>query len=143
MTFGDPLIRLVRSVGNQQVRQPRRAPRLPVKTTALMRHSEKEPPVQVMLKNISVGGASMTSHVRLRMHDRVTLSLKLASDFHLELRARVVHAGEKGRDFRCQYGLKFTGVGEEDYRRLATFIHDSRNGWQFDAPPPPWSPDAA
>ena len=143
MTFGDPLIRLVRSVGNQQVRQPRRAPRLPVKTTAVMRFSDKEPPVQVMLKNISVGGASMTSHVRLRLHDRVALSLKLASDFHLELRARVVHAGEKNRDFRCQYGLKFSGIGEEDYRRLAAFIHDSRNGWQFDAPPPPWSPDAA
>ena len=143
MTFGDPLLRLVRSVGKQQVRPPRRAPRLPVQVTAIMRASDKEPPVQVMLKNISVGGASMTSHVRLRLNDRVRLSLKLAADLHLEVRARVVHAGEKGRDFRCQYGLKFAGIGEEDYRKLAHFIHDSKNGWQFDAPPPPWSPDAA
>ena len=103
----------------------------------------KEPPVSVMLKNISVGGASMTTHVRLRQNDRINLSVKLKNDLALELRVRVVHAGEKGRDFRCQYGLKFIGMSQEDYRRLATFIHDGKNGWQFDAPPPPWTPDAA
>ncbi len=143
MTFADPLLKLVRSVGGHQARPPRRAPRLPVKVTAQMRSSDKQPPVPVMLKNISVGGASMTTHVRLRLNDRVLLSLRLSPDLALDVRARVVHAGEKGRDFRCQYGLKFVGTAQEDYQRLAQFIHDSKNGWQFDAPPPPWSPDAA
>ena len=136
-------MRLVRSVTNTQERTPRRAPRLPVKTAAQLRVSDNQPPVQVLLKNISVGGASMTSHVRLRHNDRVTLSVQLKNDLRLDLRARVVHTGERGSQFRCLYGLKFVGLSEEDYRRLAGFIHDRRNGWQFDAPPPPWDAQPA
>ena len=136
-------MKLVRNVTKSETRVPRRAPRLPVKITAHLRPTDKQPPVPVMLKNISVGGASMTTHIRLRQNDRVTLSLQLGTQLKLEVRARVVHAGVKGADFRCQYGLKFLSLPEHDYRRLAEFIHDPKNGWQFDAPAPPWSPDAA
>lgn len=96
-----------------------------------------------MLKNISVGGASMTTHVRLRVNDRVTLKVQLAAELRVEIPARVVHTGARNNDFKCQYGLKFTSMSQRDYDRLASYIHDPKNGWQFDAPPPPWSPDAA
>lgn len=144
-SFADPLLKLVRAVASSTAagtRQPRRAPRLPVKVTAQL-HVAKQPPVAVMLKNISVGGASMTSHVRLRVNDRVTLKVQLAQDLRVEIPARVVHTGARNNDFKCQYGLKFVNVPQRDYEKLAAYIHDPKNGWQFDAPPPPWSPDAA
>jgi len=144
-SFADPLLKLVRAVASStssSTRQPRRAPRLPVKVTAQL-HIAKQQPVSVMLKNISVGGASMTSHVRLRVNDRVTLKLQLAADLRIEIFARVVHTGARNNDFKCQYGLKFVNMSQSDYEKLANFIHDPKNGWQFDAPPPPWSPDAA
>lgn len=143
-SFADPLLKLVRAVASPSsaARQPRRAPRLPVKVTAQL-HVAKQPPVAVMLKNISVGGASMTSHVRLRVNDRVTLKVQLAAELRVEIPARVVHTGARNNDFKCQYGLKFMNMAQRDYERLARFIHDPKNGWQFDAPPPPWSPDAA
>ena len=136
------LVRAVTSSTSSSARQPRSAPRLPVKVTAQL-HIAKQPPVSVMLKNISVGGASMTSHVRLRVNDRVTLKVQLAADLLVDIPARVVHTGARNSDFKCQYGLKFSGMLQRDYDKLASFIHDPKNGWQFDAPPPPWSPDAA
>ena len=144
-SFADPLLKLVRAVTSStssSTRQPRRAPRLPVKVTAQL-HVAKQQPVAVMLKNISVGGASMTSHVRLRVNDRVALKIQLAADLRVEISARVVHTGARNNDFKCQYGLKFVNLSQHDYDKLVNFIHDPKNGWQFDAPPPPWSPDAA
>src|SRR5690348_12402177 len=107
-SFADPLLKLVRAVASStspSARQPRRAPRLQLKATAQL-HIAKQPPVAVMLKNISVGGASMTSHVRLRVNDRVTLKVQLAADLRVEIPARVVHTGARNNDFKCQYGLR-------------------------------------
>lgn len=84
----------------------------------------------------------MVGHVRLRSNDRVYLSLLLGNSLKFDLRARVVHAGNReGAHFK--YGLKFLGLSEADYNRLTGFIHDPQNGWQFDAPPPPWEPEPA
>ena len=144
-SFTDPIMKLVRAVassGSTTARQPRRSPRLPIKVTAQLLQP-KQAPVAVMLKNISVGGASMTTHVRLRVNDRVALRVQLGPDLRTEIPARVVHTGARNNDFKCQYGLKFVTMSQRDYERLAAFIHDPKNGWQFDAPPPPWSPDAA
>ena len=138
VTLVNPFMNLVRSVTSTHERTPRRSPRLPVKLSALLHPGENQAAVPVALRNISVGGASMTSHVRLRQNDRVLLTLQLGPNVKLDVQARVVHAGEKGTGFRCQYGLKFFNLTQEAYRVLAAFIHDPKNGWQFDTPPPPW-----
>jgi c-di-GMP-binding flagellar brake protein YcgR len=137
MTIVNPFLNIVRAVTSPQQRTPRRSPRLPVKSTALL-HTDDQPSVPVALRNISVGGASMTSHLRLRHNDRIRLTIHLPQNERLDVDACVVHTGEKGSGFKCQYGLKFLNVSEDAYRRLAKFIHDPKNGWQFDATPPPW-----
>jgi hypothetical protein len=134
-------MRLVQAVTTTKTRSPRRSPRLPLKVTAQLRLSERQPAVPVSLRNISVGGASMVGSVRLRNNDRVSLSLLLGASLKFDLRARVVHAGNReGASFK--YGLKFLALTESDYNRLTGFIHDPQNGWQFDAPPPPWEPES-
>jgi c-di-GMP-binding flagellar brake protein YcgR len=140
MTFVNPFLSLMRAVTTPQQRTPRRSPRLPVKSTAQL-HTDDQPSVTVALRNISIGGASMTSHLRLRYNDRIRLTINLGQNDRLDL--SVVHTGEKNSGFKCQYGLKFFNVSEDAYRRLAAFIHDPKNGWQFDATPPPWDPKPA
>jgi len=140
-SFVSPILRLVGSVTTSRTRAPRRSPRLPVKVAARLRLSDRQPAVPVSLRNISAGGASMTGHLRLRSGERVALSLRLGS-LKLGVKARVVHAGSREGSLYV-YGLKFIGVSESDYRQLTQFIHDPKNGWQFDAPAPPWEPEPA
>jgi len=135
-------MRLVQAVTTSKTRSPRRSPRLPLKVSAQLRVGDRQPAIAVSLRNISVGGASMVSQARLRNNDRVSLSLMLGSTLKFDLRARVVHAGPR-EGLHFKYGLKFLALSESDYNRLSGFIHDPQNGWQFDAPPPPWEPESA
>jgi c-di-GMP-binding flagellar brake protein YcgR len=141
LSFMQPLLRLVG--GEKAARTPRRSPRLPVKVSAQVRLSNGQSTLPVVLNNISAGGASMLTKTRLRHDELVTLALQLGTEVKLDLRARVVHAGQTEHGLQFRYGLRFVGLSERDYERLTTFIHDPKNGWQFDAPPPPYQPEPA
>jgi len=141
LSFVAPLMKIVQAVTTNKTRQPRRSPRLPLKTTAQLRCGDRSATSPVTVRNISVGGASVVSHVRLRGNERVRLSLMLGGTLKFDLQARIVHAGSKAGS-GYTYGLKFFALSETDHKRLSSFIHDPQNGWQFDAPPPPWEPEA-
>lgn len=143
MSFVQPFLEFIRGAKRKQFRTPRRSPRLVVKVAAQLRQSEGQSPNPVTLTNISVGGASMVGRVRLRNGERVLIALQLNSGLKFDLSARVVHARHKPQGEQHQYGLRFFGLSQADHQRLAEYIHDPKNGWQFDAPPPPWDPDAA
>ncbi len=100
----------------------RLASRASISLSAQLRESGSKAPITVVVKDISVGGMRVSTHVRLRPNQRVTLTVQLENGNSLELPARVIHTGEIGKEYRCTYGLRFSDLSEDVGRELSEYV---------------------
>jgi c-di-GMP-binding flagellar brake protein YcgR len=121
---------IVSSLGGTPVPVPkakdalaRLASRVTIAQAACVREAGSQTPVDIVVKDISVGGARIATHLRLRPNQRVTLSLQIGADTRLELPARVIHSGDVGKEYRCLYGLRFDELSEDVGRNLSEFVY--------------------
>jgi hypothetical protein len=102
----------------------RLASRVTVAQTASVREAGSQIPIDIVIKDISVGGARIATHLRLRPNQRVTLTLQISADMRLDLPARVIHSGDAGKEYRCTYGLRFDGLSEDVGRSLSEYVFE-------------------
>jgi c-di-GMP-binding flagellar brake protein YcgR len=100
----------------------RLASRVAITRHAHLRQSGSQEQFPVVVKDISVGGARIATHVRLRPNQCVTLTVDLGAAQRLDLPARVVHLGESGKEYRCNFGLRFAALPDEVSRSLSEFV---------------------
>jgi hypothetical protein len=101
----------------------RSASRVTIAETAYVREAGSQIPIDILVKDISVGGARIATHLRLRPNQRITLTLQTNAETRLDLPARVIHTGDVGKEYRCTYGLRFDGLSEEVAGSLAEFVY--------------------
>lgn len=102
----------------------RLASRVTIAQSATIREAASQSPVDVVVKDISVGGARISTHLRLRPNQRVTLTLQISAATRIELPARVIHSGDIGKEYRCMYGLRFDWLTEDVARSLSEFVYE-------------------
>jgi c-di-GMP-binding flagellar brake protein YcgR len=84
-----------------------------------------------ILEDISVGGACVRTHVRLRPGDTVGLLLNLGVGRRVDARARVVYSNQPTSGYQARYGVRFLGLGEHDESRINQFVVEQKFGRQF------------
>jgi len=102
----------------------RLASRVTIAQSATIREAASQIPIEVVVKDISIGGARISTHLRLRPNQRVTLTLQISAAILLELPARVIHSGDVGKEYRCIYGLRFDYLSEDVARSLSEFVYE-------------------
>jgi c-di-GMP-binding flagellar brake protein YcgR len=102
----------------------RLASRVTVAQTASVREAGSQIPIDIVVKDISVGGARIATHLRLRPNQRLTLTLQISADMRLDLPARVIHSGDVGKEYRCTYGLRFDGLSDDIARSLSEYVYE-------------------
>ena len=90
---------------------------------------------QAILEDISVGGACVRTHVRMRPGDTVGLLMSLGVGRRLDARARVVYALTKSAGYQARYGVRFVGLAERDQSQINHFIVEQKFGRQFGVRP--------
>jgi c-di-GMP-binding flagellar brake protein YcgR len=86
---------------------------------------------QAILEDISVGGACVRTHVRMRPGDTIGMLMSLGVGRRLETRARVVYALSKTSGYQTRYGLRFVGMPETDQAEITHYIVEQKYGRQF------------
>jgi c-di-GMP-binding flagellar brake protein YcgR len=111
-------------------RQPRAHPRVmisePIALTTPQSLGQK-----AILEDISVGGACIRTHIRLRPGDQVSMLLNLGVGKHVDARGRVVYALASNSGFQTRYGLRFLGLDERAVNEIQEFVIDQKFGRQF------------
>lgn len=120
--MGDPILNPARFTTTGTVASARLASRAPVAISASLRQSGNRAPIDVLIKDISVGGARIVTHVHLRPNQCVTLTVDIGDDVELDLPARIIHSGESGKEYGCNFGLRFTHLSDVDSGRLSDFV---------------------
>jgi hypothetical protein len=87
-----------------------------------------------ILEDISVGGACVRTHVRLRPGDNVGLLVSLGHGRRLETQGRIVYANQSP-GFQTRYGVRFVGLGEREASSISHFVVEQKFGRQFGVRP--------
>ncbi len=90
---------------------------------------------QAMLEDISVGGACVRTHVRMRPGDTVGLLMSLGVGRRFDTRARVVYALSKSTGYQTRYGVRFIGLPEREQAEINHYIIEQKFGRQFGVRP--------
>lgn len=90
---------------------------------------------KAMLEDISVGGACVRTHVRLKPGDMISLLLSLGINQRVDARGRIVYANNGGSSYQTRYGVRFIGLGEEAANQISTYVVDQKYGRQFGVRP--------
>jgi c-di-GMP-binding flagellar brake protein YcgR len=131
-----PLLDSLRRVFHKTVtlRQPRAHPRVMISEPIRVRtHWANEQ--QAILEDISVGGACVRTHVRMRPGDTIGLLMSLGVGRRLDARARVVYALSQSSGYQARYGLRFVALPERDQTEINRFIVEQKFGRQFGVRP--------
>jgi len=84
-----------------------------------------------ILQDVSSGGACLRTHTRMRVGDRLGLSMYFGLDQRYELRARVVYALAGSRGFHARYGVRFIAMSDDECYKLDTFVNERMAATQF------------
>ncbi|MDQ6766772.1 MAG: PilZ domain-containing protein [Candidatus Eremiobacteraeota bacterium] len=90
---------------------------------------------QAILEDISVGGACVRTHVRMRPGDTVGLLVSLGVGRRFDARARVVYALSQSAGYQTRYGVRFLGLPERDQNEINHYIVEQKFGRQFGVRP--------
>lgn len=120
------------------VRKPRAHPRVMISEPIRMRtpHSFDQPAI---LEDISVGGACVRTHVRLKPGDTIGLLLNLGIGKRFDARAHVVYANQPTSGYQTRYGVRFVELGEHCESQINHFVVEQKFGRQFGMRPAPAS----
>lgn len=88
-----------------------------------------------ILEDISVGGACVRTHVRMRAGDTIGLLLSLGTNRRLDARARVVYSNNSTGGYQHRYGLRFVGLSESEADQISEFVVEQKYGRQFGVRP--------
>jgi len=118
------------------LRRPRAHPRLMISEPVRLRtpYSLEQ---QAILEDISVGGACVRTHVRMRPGDTIGMLMSLGLGRRLETRARVVYALSKTAGYQTRYGLRFLAMPDADLAEITHYIVEQKYGRQFGVRPAP------
>lgn len=129
-----PLFRSLRKVISRVTRQPRVHPRVmisePVRLNTPWSHEQ-----QAMLEDLSVGGACVRTHVRMKPGDIVNLLLSLGVGKRVDARGRVVYANVSNSGYQTRYGLRFVGLADREANDISEFVVEQKFGRQFGVRP--------
>ena len=116
------------------LRHPRAHPRVMISEPIRVRtHWANEQ--QAILEDISVGGACVRTHVRLRPGDTIGLIMSLGVGRRFDARARVVYSLSQSSGYQARYGLRFVGLPERDQNEINHYIVEQKFGRQFGVRP--------
>ena len=116
------------------VRRPRAHPRVMISEPVRVR-TDWSNEQQAILEDISIGGACLRTHVRMRPGDTVGLLVSLGVGRRLDARARVVYALTKNTGYQARYGLRFVGLPENAQAEINHYIVEQKFGRQFGVRP--------
>ena len=110
------------------VRSARASQRYAVATPARLRPSDTIGVAweNVILDNLSLGGARVLTSLRLTSKSKIDLVLSLGGDREIEVKARVVFVRAKG--FQAECGLRFLELSYERYQALIAYINEREEG---------------
>jgi c-di-GMP-binding flagellar brake protein YcgR len=112
------------------LRHPRAHPRVMISEPIRVR-TQWANEQQAILEDISVGGACVRTHVRMRPGDTIGLLMSLGVGRRFDARARVVYALPQSSGYQARYGLRFVGLPERDQSEINHFIVEQKFGRQF------------
>ncbi len=116
------------------LRHPRAHPRVMISEPIRVRtHWANEQ--QAILEDISVGGACVRTHVRLRPGDTIGLIMSLGVGRRFDAQARVVYSLSQSSGYQARYGLRFVGLPERDQNEINHYIVEQKFGRQFGVRP--------
>jgi c-di-GMP-binding flagellar brake protein YcgR len=124
-SFFQGLRKAVRSM----TRQPRAHPRVMISEPIAL-NTPTSLAQKAMLEDISVGGACVRTHIRLRPGDTVSMLLNLGVGKHVDARGRVVYAHHNA-GYQTRYGLRFVGLDERAIGYISEFVVEQKFGLQF------------
>ncbi|HEV2037817.1 MAG TPA: PilZ domain-containing protein [Candidatus Eremiobacteraceae bacterium] len=116
------------------MRRPRTHPRVMISEPIRVR-TEWSHEQQAILEDISVGGACVRTHVRMRPGDTVGLLVSLGVGRRFDARARVVYALSQSSGYQTRYGVRFLGLPERDQSEINHYIVEQKFGRQFGVRP--------
>ena len=85
----------------------------------------------VMLEDLSIGGARLTGAFELARKSTVDLMLSLGTAGEIPIRAVVVHVRDKRAGSRREYGLRFVDLSYDRYRVLIDYINEREGPQQL------------
>jgi PilZ domain len=88
-----------------------------------------------ILEDISVGGACVRTHVKMRPGDTIGLLMSLGVGRRCDARARVVYALPQTSGYQARYGLRFIGLPDREQSAINHFIVEQKFGRQFGVRP--------
>jgi c-di-GMP-binding flagellar brake protein YcgR len=112
------------------LRHPRAHPRVMISEPIRVR-TEWSHEQQAILEDISVGGACVRTHVRMKPGDTVGLLMSLGVGRRFDARARVVYALSKSTGYQTRYGVRFIGLPEREQTEINHYIVEQKFGRQF------------
>jgi c-di-GMP-binding flagellar brake protein YcgR len=90
---------------------------------------------KAMLEDISVGGACVRTHARLKPGDAVSLLVSLGLGKRVDARGRIVYALTNNSGYQTRYGLRFVGLGGDAADQISEFVVEQKFGRQFGVRP--------
>ncbi len=128
------LFKSLRKAMSRVTRQPRVHPRVMISEPVRL-HTPWSHEQQGMLEDISVGGACVRTHVRMKPGDTVALLLSLGVGRRVDARGRVVYANPSSSGYQTRYGLRFVGLGDREANEISDFVVEQKFGRQFGVRP--------
>lgn len=128
------LLDSLRRAFTRTYRHPRAHPRVMLSEPVRLRTpwSHEQP---AMLEDISVGGACVRTHVRMRPGDIISLLVSLGVGRRFDARARVVYSLPQQSSYQARYGLRFIGMPDRDQSEINHFVVEEKFGRQFGVRP--------
>ena len=116
------------------VRRPRAYPRVmisePIRLRTQWSHEQ-----QGILEDISIGGACVRTHVRMKPGDTIGLLMSLGVGRRFDAKARVVYAIAQSAGYQTRYGMRFISLPENQQSEINHFIVEQKFGRQFGVRP--------
>lgn len=80
-----------------------------------------------ILQDVSAGGACLRTYQRLRVGERIGVSMNFGFDQRYEMPASVVYAHPSTRGAHARYGVRFVWISGDERYRLDKFVTDRAN----------------
>lgn len=111
-------------VRRQEIRMPRRWPRIIMTDSSMLTLGERREPVKLV--NLSGGGARVRSTFALPLYERVTLQLQLGATHRQNLAAQVVYCRRDPSSMHFDGGLSFVGADRDGIPEVLAFVDDEK-----------------
>lgn len=104
------------------IRRSRSGVRVPIEERAEMRRNTEPDPQGVILADISVSGARITTPAKLARGEEITVVVNAGRQQPLTFGCRVVTAARRAGRLHFDYGLQFVAVRPGEEERLRRFV---------------------